>query len=77
MRHSKIDAEKMAIRSEQPGDIGTIGEVHRAAFPTDAEARLVEKLHRHGCLWLSLVAEDTSGIIGHIAFSPVRIEGTQ
>ena len=66
----------VAIRVEQPGDIESIGRVHRAAFPTVAEARLVEQLRRHGRLWLSLVAEDESGIIGHIAFSPVRIEGS-
>ena len=76
MRHSQVDAGAVVTRSEQPGDIDTIGQIHRAAFPTDAEARLVEKLRQSGRLWLSLVAEDENGIIGHIAFSPVRIEGT-
>ena len=66
----------VAIRMEQAGDIDSIGRVHRAAFPTAAESRLVEQLRRHGRLWLSLVAEDESGIIGHIAFSPVRIGGS-
>ena len=75
MQYRKVDAERVVIRSEQPGDSDAIGQVHRAAFPTDMEARLVEKLRQSGRLWLSLVAEDASGIIGHIAFSPVRIEG--
>ena len=66
----------ITIRAEQPGDIDPIDRVHRAAFPTAAEARLVEQLRRHGRLWLSLVAKDNSSIIGHIAFSPVRIEGS-
>ncbi len=75
MRHNKVESGAVVIRPEQPGDIDAIGQVHRAAFPTDVEARLVEKLRQHGRLWLSLVAEDESGIIAHIAFSPVRIEG--
>jgi putative acetyltransferase len=76
MQQSKVEAGGLVVRSEQPADIDAIGQVHRAAFPTDVEARLVEQLRRHGRLWLSLVAEDASGIIGHIAFSPIRIEGT-
>jgi hypothetical protein len=46
MRHNKVEAEGRVIRSEQPGDMDAIGQVHRAAFPTDAEARLVEKLRQ-------------------------------
>ncbi|MGF1683112.1 GNAT family N-acetyltransferase [Photobacterium minamisatsumaniensis] len=41
------------------------------AKPT--EHIIINKLRNAGALTLSLVAEDETGIIGHIAFSPVRI----
>ncbi|PSW16873.1 N-acetyltransferase [Photobacterium sanctipauli] len=43
------------------------------AKPT--EHLIVNRLREGGALSLSLVAEDESGIIGHIAFSPVTIAG--
>ena len=34
------------IRPEQPSDASSVRTVHEAAFPTAAEANLVEKLRR-------------------------------
>ncbi|MEM7314676.1 MAG: N-acetyltransferase [Planctomycetota bacterium] len=64
------------IRAETTPDELAIAAVVRAAFPTDAESRLVELLREAGLLAVSLVFEDSrKGVIGHIAFSPVGIDG--
>lgn len=44
-----------------------------AAFPTPAEAVLVDDLRAADALLVSLVACDGDSVIGHIAFSPVSI----
>jgi putative acetyltransferase len=65
----------VTVCPEQPDDIAGIRRVQEAAFPTAAEARLVDALRASGRLRLSLVAEMDGGIVGHIAFSPVRLDG--
>jgi putative acetyltransferase len=60
-------------RLELPGDIAAIQAVNRAAFSTDAEARLVDALRASGRLIVSLVADDAGQIVGHVAFSPVTL----
>lgn len=64
----------VTIRTERDGDAGGIRVVVAAAFPSDAEARLVDALRRGGRLPVSLVAVDGDRIVGHVAFSPVRTE---
>lgn len=66
----------MTIRPETPADRAAIGAVLEAAFPSPAEARLVDLLRDHGRLFLSLVAEEGGEVVGHIAFSPVSVAGT-
>jgi putative acetyltransferase len=61
----------MLIREEQPGDIPAIHRLNTAAFPTEAEANLVDTLRDQHALTLSLVAEEAGEILGHIAFSPM------
>ena len=61
------------VRAETGADRAAVGEVLRAAFPTDAEARLVEALRDGGALALSLVAEEGGQIVGHIAFSELEV----
>lgn len=61
----------MLIRDEQPGDFDAIHKLVASAFPTDAEARLVDLLRAAGRLHVSLVAVQDEQIIGHVAFSPV------
>ena len=59
------------IRPEQPRDVSAIYGVNAACFPGDDEARLVDFLCAAGNLSVSLVADDSGSIVGHIAFSPV------
>jgi putative acetyltransferase len=65
----------LSIRPEGPADADAIRRVLEAAFPTPAEAQLVELLRAAGHLLISLVAEEDGIIVGHIAFSPVRVDG--
>jgi len=68
------------IRTERPADDAAIHELTRAAFEpmpfsSGTEAPIVRALHAAGDLTLSLVAEEDGAIVGHIAFSPVTIDG--
>jgi putative acetyltransferase len=63
------------IRGENAGDIAGIRSLVGAAFPTDAEARLIDALRAVGDLSVSLVAVDAGRIVGHVAFSPVTLDG--
>jgi putative acetyltransferase len=70
----------ITIRAENPEDVEAIGVLTSAAFaeaPHSAgtEAAIVEALRAAGGLTLSLVATDGEAIVGHVAFSPVQIEG--
>jgi putative acetyltransferase len=68
------------IREERPEDIGEIRKVNEEAF-TQAfgqapEADLVDRLRENSPRLLSLVAVDgDNAVVGHILFSPVKIEG--
>src|SRR5687768_16795306 len=64
------------VRPEAYTDAAGIDLVLRSAFPSDQEARLVERLRKHQRLRLSLVAEIDGVIAGHIAFSAVEIAGS-
>jgi putative acetyltransferase len=59
------------IRSENRHDIAGVRRVHVAAFPTAAEADLVDRLRASGKSEVSLVAEMEGQIVGHIVFSRV------
>ena len=65
----------MLIRAECPEDESDIFAVHAAAFPTPLEARLVDALRAAGSVAVSLIAEVEGHVAGHIAFSPVTVEG--
>ena len=70
----------MEIRPERPGDEAAIAEVIEAAFALakhrdGTEAQIVERLREGGALTLSLVAVDGGTIVGHVAYSPVTIDG--
>lgn len=65
----------MEIRSEHAGDISAVRAVNRAAFETDAEARLVDALREQAEPIISLVADENGSILGHIFFSPVTLSG--
>ncbi|MEM7430530.1 MAG: N-acetyltransferase [Pseudomonadota bacterium] len=63
----------MILRPETPSDVAAIRRVHEAAFPSPAEANIVDALRDSGCLSISWVAVDDDGVVGHIAFSPVTL----
>ncbi len=62
------------IRPEHAADAAGIRDVHIAAFPTGAEARLVDALRSNRNASVSLVAVLEERIVGHVLFSPVSIE---
>jgi putative acetyltransferase len=62
------------IRPEKPADAAAVREVHQAAFPTAAEADLVDRLRAGGNAAVSLVGEDGGHVVGHIVFSPVSFD---
>jgi putative acetyltransferase len=64
---------KINIRSEEPKDIDQVRAVLRAAFPSDAESKLVDLLRTNGKAILSLVAVNGDEVLGHILFSPVSV----
>lgn len=63
------------VRPVEPADAAGIRRVHIAAFPTPAEADLVERIERDGDAVVSLVAADHGEIVGHILLSRMAVEG--
>ncbi len=68
----------MLIRSETPADIPAISEVTIAAFAglrisRHTEQFIIHALRKAKVLTISLVAEIDGEVVGHIAFSPVKI----
>ena len=68
---------RVIVRREVAGDEGGIRAVHLASFPTAAEAALVDALRNGERLTVSLVAIERASdvIVGHVAFSPVTVDG--
>jgi putative acetyltransferase len=64
------------VRPEEPADLDAIRRVNERAFEGSAEADLVEALRAKGAVTLSLVAVGDGRVVGHILFSPVRIESS-
>jgi putative acetyltransferase len=64
----------VTIRPEQPQDATAVRRVHETAFPTPAEADLVERLRSSGKSAVSLVAQTDGKIIGHALFTPVTFD---
>lgn len=70
----------MQIRPERPEDAVAIRILTDAAFKgvphsDQTEAKIVEALRTAQALTLSLVAVQDGEVVGHVAFSPVRING--
>ena len=67
------------IRTERPDDIDAIRTITTAAFAntehsSGTEAKIIDALRSAGALTISLVAVQGGKIIGHVAFSPVKID---
>lgn len=70
----------MQIRPEEPADEELIRAVITSAFleaehSDGNEAAIVDGLRNAGALTISLVAASDGTIVGHVAFSPVMIDG--
>ncbi len=70
----------MLIRPEQRGEEQVIHHLTQVAFATmpysdHTEGPIIDALRKDGDLTLSLVAVEEGRIVGHIAFSPVTIDG--
>ncbi|GAC1041886.1 GNAT family N-acetyltransferase [Rhizobium sp. No.120] len=70
----------MEIRPEQPGDAEAIRRTTKMAFASmehssQTEAQIVDALRSAEALTISLVAIEDGDVVGHIAFSPVTIDG--
>ena len=63
------------IRAEQPKDWTAVHAVNASAFPTPAEANLVDTLRQEAEPIVSIVAEEKGRVVGHIMFSPVTLSG--
>ena len=63
------------IRPAEPGDAAAIRAIHLAAFPTAAEADLVERVERDRDAIVSLVAEQEGESVGHALLSRMRVTG--
>jgi putative acetyltransferase len=75
--------QEVLIRNETDADVSAITKVTVAAFKTldisnHTEQFIIEALRVAGALTISLVAEIGGRVVGHIAFSPLKIsDGTQ
>jgi putative acetyltransferase len=68
--------EVMQIRRERPDEGPAIRALVRAAFTGGGhEPDIVDRLRAADALTLSLVAIERDEIVGHVAFSPMRIDG--
>ena len=72
----------MIVRSERASDERAISPLITRAFAGAAhasgkEAAIVERLRRDGDLAAAFVALDGENIVGHVAFSPVLVDGEE
>jgi putative acetyltransferase len=70
-----LPALRLAIRGETGADVDRVRAVEAAAFERPAEAQLVDRLRDAGALAISLVATLDDDVVGHVALSPVSIDG--
>lgn len=65
-------AGDLTVRDVEARDEAAVRDLVAAAFPSDMEARLVEKLRHCGALVLEQVAVNADGtLLGHVAYSRV------
>ncbi|WP_430387582.1 GNAT family N-acetyltransferase [Dyella sp. 20L07] len=62
------------IRPPRPDELDQTMAVHRAAFGRAGEAELVQHLRQAGDSAFELLAEADGVIVGHVAYSPCRVE---
>jgi len=62
-------------RAAWPEDAGAIAALNDAAFDGPDVAHIIRQLQADGDSLVSLVAETETGIVGHIAFFRILIDG--
>jgi putative acetyltransferase len=62
------------IRSETDSDKEAVFDLNAAAFPTEAEAGLVDALRESVSEYIAHVAVENQDIVGYIIFTPVTLE---
>jgi len=65
----------LRIRAEEHDDVPFVHALNALAFPTEAEANLVDVLRENARPVISLVAVEDDNIVGHILFTPVGFSG--
>lgn len=65
----------MHVRDARPADADAVYAVHAAAFPTTAEAALVDALELDGDVLAALVTEVDGQIVAHAVFSRMTVTG--
>ena len=70
----------IALRPERNGDAAAIRAIVTAAFlgaehSSGTEGAIVDALRASDMLTVSLVADEDGEIVGHVAFSPITIDG--
>jgi len=65
----------MIVRQETRDDIDAIHALHELVFGQPLEANIVDKLRNNSEGLCSLVAVENEKVVGHILFSPAKIEG--
>lgn len=65
----------MQIRIENKNDYAAVFALNASAFENETEAKLVEALRKEARPVISLVAEEDEDLVGHIMFTPARIDG--
>lgn len=65
----------VTVRPARPADHAAIRRINTDAFPTAAEADLVDQLRADGDVLIELLAELAGEPVGCIQFSPLRLDG--
>ena len=69
-----MKSSNIKVRPEAMEDIPAIRRIEEAAFERLAEANLVDLCRERGNAALSLVAVEADRIMGHILFTPVKLD---
>ena len=64
----------ITLRPETAGDHEAVRKIHAAAFEGPAEATIVAQVRQNCREILSIVAVEGDAVLGHILFSPARLE---
>ena len=67
----------VVIRTEHPDDYKLIEAINNSAFKEEGPARIVDSIRTNENLIIGLVATENKQLVGHIAFSKIKMESSQ